>query len=125
MEYADEDYVFVTKSDGAGNHDLYLKENLVARNIEQGSMKKTEYGDDFVFAYQVKDNDGFYKLVIFDGKNIKELGGSLDLEYKALSSKKIIYRTKGDSIMFDIKMFNGRKSKTYKDGITDYMFIPY
>ena len=79
-EYVEDGYVFTVKGDGAGNLDLYQNENLIARNVERGSLKKTEYGDDFVFTYQVS---------------------------------------------FDIKMYNGRKSKTYKENITTYYYLTY
>ena len=124
-EYVEDGYVFTVKGDGAGNLDLYQNENLIARNVERGSLKKTEYGDDFVFTYQVSDADGFYKMVLYDGKNLKEIGSTIDLNYDVLSRKKVFYRTKGKSNMFDIKMYNGRKSKTYKENITTYYYLTY
>ena len=125
VEYLDDGYIFVCKDDGSGNKDLYSKETLVARNIQPGSVDKTEYGKDFVFAYQVSDDEGFYKIAMYNGKTIKEIGSSLDMNVTALSRKKVIYRTKGQGNMFDIKTYNGRKSKVYKEGVSDYTYIQY
>ncbi len=124
VEYLEGGRIFVCKEDGMGNMDLYEKEKLVARNVEPGSVQKTEYGKDFVFAYQVSDEDGFYKIVLYNGKNIKDVGSSIDKNVVALSKKKIYLRTKGES-MFNIKTFNGKKIKTYKEGIVDYRYIHY
>ena len=125
VEYIGEGYIFVLKDDGGGKKDLYEREKLVARNIEPGSLKKTEYGDDFVFAYQVKDDDGFYKIVLFDGKNIKDIGSSLDTDIVAMSKKKIYFRSRGEKSGFEIKYFNGRKAKTYKESIEEFKYIQY
>ena len=125
VEYIGEGYLFVLKDDGAGKKDLYEREKLVARNIEPGSLKKTEYGNDYVFAYQVKDADGFYKIVLYDGKTIKDVGSSLDIDVVALSKKKIYFRAKGDNKKFAVKYFNGRKVKTYKESIEEFKYIQY
>jgi len=125
VEYIGEGYIFVLKDDGAGKKDLYEKEKLVARNIEPGSLKKTEYGNDYVFAYQVKDADGFYKIVLYDGKTIKDVGSSLDRDVVALSKKKIYFRAKGDNKKFAVKYFNGSKVKTYKESIEEFKYIQY
>ena len=125
VEYIGEGYIFVLKDDGGGKKDLYEREKLVARNIEPGSLKKTEYGDDFVFAYQVKDDDGFYKIVLYDGKNIKDIGSSLDTDIVAMSKKKIYFRSRGEKSGFEIKYFNGRKAKTYKESIEEFKYIQY
>ena len=125
VEYIGEGYIFVLKDDGGGKKDLYEGEKLVARNIQPGSLKKTEFGDDFVFAYQVKDADGFYKIVLYDGKNIHDVGSSLDIDVAALSKKKIYFRSRSDKTGFDIKYFNGRKAKTYKENIDEFKYIQY
>ena len=125
VEYIGEGYLFVLKDDGGGKKDLYDGEKLVARNIEPGSLKKTEFGDDFVFAYQVKDADGFYKIVMYDGKNLNDVGSSLDIDVVAMSKKKIYYRTRGEKTGFEIKYFNGRKAKTYKESIDEFKYIQY
>lgn len=125
VEYIGEGKLFVLKDDGAGKKDLYEREKLVARNIEPGSLKKTEYGNDYVFAYQVKDADGFYKIVLYDGKTIKDVGSSLDIDVVALSKKKIYFRAKGDNKKFAVKYFNGRKVKTYKESIEEFKYIQY
>ena len=125
VEYIGEGYIFVLKDDGGGKKDLYDGEKLVARNIQPGSLKKTEYGDDFVFAYQVKDDDGFYKIVMYDGKNLNDVGSSLDIDVAALSKKMIYYRARGEKAGFDIKYFNGRKAKTYKEDIDEFKYIQY
>ena len=125
VEYIGEGHLFVLKDDGGGKKDLYDGEKLVARNIQPGSLKKTEYGDDYVFAYQVKDEDGFYKIVMYDGKNLNDVGGSLDIDVVAMSKKKIYYRTRGDKSGFEIKYFNGRKAKTYKESIDEFKYIQY
>ena len=125
VEYIGEGYLFVLKDDGGGKKDLYDGEKLVARNIQPGSLKKTEFGDDFVFAYQVKDEDGFYKIVMYDGKNLNDVGSSLDIDVVAMSKKKIYFRTRGEKTGFEIKYFNGRKAKTYKEGIEEFKYIQY
>ncbi|MBP5529045.1 MAG: hypothetical protein J6X80_03245 [Lachnospiraceae bacterium] len=125
VEYIGEGYIFVLKDDGAGKKDLYEEEKLVARNIQPGSLKKTEYGNDYVFAYQVKDADGFYKIVLYDGKTIKDVGSSLDIDVVALSKKKIYFRAKGENKKFAVKYFNGRKVKTYKENIEEFKYIQY
>lgn len=126
VEYIGEGNVLVCKNDGSGKLDLYSKETLVARNIERDSVEKCEYGKDFVFAYQVSDDEGFYKIVRYNGNNIEEIGSSIDKEVCAISKKKIIYRTKSSaSAGFDIKVYNGKKSKVYKEGVDDYKFMKY
>lgn len=121
VEYTDNKHVFVTKLSGDGTHDLYDNEALVARNIQEGSLMKTKYGDNFVFAYQVKDADGFYKIVIYDGKNIKDVGSSVDLKYVPLSKRKIYFMSKG-ATMFDIKYYNGKKVSTYIENINNFIY---
>ena len=124
VEYIGEGKIFVDKADGSGNNDLYEKETLVARNVEPGSLKKTEFGKYFVFAYQVSDADGFYKIVLYNGSTIKEIGSSVDKDAIALSKKLVYFRTKGDT-MFDIKYYNGNKVKSYKENVTEFRYIQY
>lgn len=124
VEYIGEGKIFVDKADGSGNNDLYEKETLVARNVEPGSLKKTEFGKYFVFAYQVSDADGFYKIVLYNGSTIKEIGSSVDKDAIALSKKLVYFRTKGDT-MFDIKYYNGNKVKSYKENVTEFRYIRY
>ncbi len=121
VEYTDNKHVFVTKLSGDGTHDLYENEALVARNVQEGSLKKTVYGDGFVFAYQVKDDEGFYKIVIYDGKNIKDVGSCVDLKYVPLSKKKIYFMSKGDT-MFDVRLYNGKKVSTYVENINNFIY---
>ena len=124
VEYADKDCVLVCKKDGQGGTDLYKGDNLLARNVQPGSLKKTVYGDGFVFAYQVSDGDGFYKLVVYDGKHLNDVGSSLKYDFVALSKKKIYFLSKSDT-MFEIKEFNGKKAKTYVENITDFKYLQY
>ena len=124
VEYIGEGNIFVNKTDGGGNNDLYEREKLIARNVEVGSLKKTEFGNDYVFAYQVSDTDGFYKIVLYNGSTIKEIGSSLDKDVVALSKRKIYFRTKGN-VMFDIKYFNGSKVKSYRENVTEFKYIQY
>ena len=121
VEYVDNKHVFVTKYSGEGTHDLYENEALVARNIQEGSLKKTAYGEGFVFAYQVKDADGFYKIVFYDGKNIKDVGSSVDLNYVVLSKNKMYFMSKGDT-MFDVKSYNGKKVSTYAEHVNQFIY---
>ena len=123
-EYIGEGKIFVNKTDGGGNNDLYEREKLIARNVEPGSLKKTEFGKYYVFAYQVSDTDGFYKIVLYNGNTIKEIGSSIDLDVVALSKRKVYFRTKSD-VMFDIKYFNGSKVKSYKENVSEFKYIQY
>ena len=121
VEYVENKHIFVTKLSGEGTHDLYENEALVARNVQEGSLKKTVYGEGFVFAYQVKDADGFYKIVSYDGKNINDVGSSVDLNYVPLSKKKMYFMSKGDT-MFDVKYFNGKKVSTYVENVNQFIY---
>lgn len=121
VEYVENKHIFVTKLSGEGTHDLYENETLVARNVQEGSLKKTVYGEGFVFAYQVKDTDGFYKIVSYDGKNINDVGNSVDLNYVPLSKKKMYFMSKGDT-MFDVKYFNGKKVSTYVENVNQFIY---
>ena len=52
VELIEDGKIIVDKDSGSGKKDLYIDEKLVARDVVAGSVKKTEYGDDYVFAYQ-------------------------------------------------------------------------
>ncbi|MCR4648511.1 MAG: UDP-N-acetylmuramoyl-tripeptide--D-alanyl-D-alanine ligase [Lachnospiraceae bacterium] len=121
VEYIGNKKVFVTKNDGSGLLDLYCNEKLVARNVSTGSVKKTAYGNNYVFAYQVKDVDGFYKINLYNGKDVKEIGSSVDLDYVPVTKKKVYLRNMGTN-MFAVSVYNGRKAKVYKDGIDEFGF---
>ena len=123
-EYIGEGRIFVNKTDGGGNNDLYEREKLIARNVEPGSLKKTEFGNYYVFAYQVSDTNGFYKIVMYNGNTINEIGSSIDMDVVALSKKKVYFRTKGN-VMFDIKYYNGNKVKSYRENVTEFKYIQY
>ena len=87
-------------------------------------MKKTEFGNYYVFAYQVSDTNGFYKIVMYNGNTINEIGSSIDMDVVALSKKKVYFRTKGN-VMFDIKYYNGNKVKSYRENVTEFKYIQY
>ena len=62
---------------------------------------------------------------MYDGKNLNDVGSSLDIDVVAMSKKKIYYRTRGEKTGFEIKYFNGRKAKTYKESIDEFKYIQY
>ena len=124
VERIGEGKVFTLKNDQESGKDLYCDDKLVARNVTPGSLMKTEYGNDYLFTYQVSDSDGFYKIVLYDGKSIKEIGSSIDLDIAALSKKKIYYKSKGD-VMFTVKYYNGKKEKAYAEGVNTFRFLGY
>lgn len=125
VEFFGEGHIFIGKNGDNGTIDLYENGVLVARNIETGSVKKTEYGDDIVFAYQVSDQNGFYELALYDGTEVSDIGSTVSLDYVPLSKKKIYFLQKSNENMFDVVLYNGKKIKTVTTHVDMFDFLQY
>lgn len=125
VEYFGDGHVLVSKEGENDTLDLYENGILVARNIESGSVMKTEYGNDIIFAYQVSDGDGFYRLALYNGKEIYDIGSTVSLFYIPLSNKKVYFMQKSDEGMFDVVLYNGKNIKKVTTHIDEFDYILY
>lgn len=120
--YIDKNTKVVCKDSGNGLRDLYYNGNLVAKGVMPESIKKTEYGKAFVFAYTEKDERGEYHLGLLNKGEVSEIGYAADFDFDALSAKKVYYKSAG-SEGFDVYYFNGKKSKVKVENVDDFKYV--
>lgn len=122
VEYIDDKDIWVCKD--SGSCDLYDNGNLIARNVVPGSLKQTAYKDAFVFAYQVSDDNGYYRLSVYNGKELKEVGTAVIPDYYPMSEKLIYYLGLGDEKR-DVMKYNGSRSVVVSKRIDWFKYIQY
>lgn len=122
VEYIDGKDIWLCKD--SGSCDLYDNGNLIARNVVPGSLKRTTYKDAFVFAYQVSDDNGYYRLSVYNGKELKEVGTAITLDFYPMSEKLIYYLSLGDEKR-NVMKYNGKKSVVVSKRIDTFKYIQY
>lgn len=123
LEFIDGKNLCVVKENGTGETELYYNDERVALAVIPGSVQRTADGSAFVYAcrtYGVGDD----LLAIYDGEKETVIGSVVLPNVIAVSPKDVYYMSCENGTCHFMK-YNGKKSKTLAENVTEVGYIFY